>query len=522
MQDTGNETAGGQEPNGQHDDMDDIRARAEEVVALIKAGRPAEALSVAKAMQRNWPDALASALSLFRAHLALDDADSAEVALAGAVPQDGAIPQVRMILHSKMHLAKHKEDDASMLEHALTAAELPNGLPEQYALLAVEACARLGRVAEYDRLSSYLGAQRRSRRGARAAYERAISGADDRPPAEILREFVLGEDAVPENIFAVQLHLNVIGHDPALVDTLVRGAIERWPDDPAVAEMTAKLRVQREPSGPADNAIAPEDVRKLLAARNWRSFDGAALLRSFDADLRDWPLGRAIARDLTDEEVLESPVEDGAPTAIVFPGLGDMNGGSLELFDTYLAMAGYNAIYVRDHTRRVGACGITALGQDLESTLAALQDRLNRRNAGAPLVIGASAGGLAALNYGQALGAERIILFASPSNVTPEFMESIGDNRAKIGQRRLFQGASDAYLRALPLREAGSAAPKVDAFFDPLSRLDAAHARELGGCPTVTLHHVHANGRHVVWSHLMIERKFLAAIGADRSAVSVA
>jgi tetratricopeptide (TPR) repeat protein len=495
-------------------DREVIRDCANEIKKNIRERRHVKALDLAEAMCRDWPNANVSWIMLFRVHLAMGDLVKAEDALSHAVLLETAVDSGQAILNARFSLSRAKADDRALLENALALASIPDALPAHKALLAAEASARLGGSDAYEQLVAHLGTERRSRRGARAAYEHWLAANRENPLPLLLESFVLGEDAVPENVHAVQLHATMFGHNQSLFDDLLDRAAARWPDDPSVAEVAPRYRAVDTSDLTSHSGGTPDEVRTWIMSRKWRANDGEAVLSAFDRDLANRPPRRSLAVATPDQEVIQSPVMEGAPTAIVFPGFGDMQGGTLMHFDAYLAMAGYNAIYLRDQSRRLGGCGIASLGGDVQSTAKTLLEMLRRRTA--TLVIGNSAGGLAALNYAPLLGAARVLAFSPPTNITPEFLEAIGDRRIRSIHDRLFRDLSADYRRAIPFIEATDPRPKADIYFDLASHEDAAHAQALAGHPFVQLRPVPAGGKHGIWTHMIIHGTFFDAIGVDQ------
>lgn len=94
--------------------------------------------------------------------------------------------------------------------------------------------------------------------------------------------------------------------------------------------------------------------------------------------------------------------------------------------------------YLFDQRRALYMEGLQGLGADYEATLAALKNKINVHPAKKLVCVSVSGGGIGAIRYGIRLGAQRILTFSSPTNLTLESLQDYGRRGAMV-TKRLYQ-----------------------------------------------------------------------------------
>lgn len=128
------------------------------------------------------------------------------------------------------------------------------------------------------------------------------------------------------------------------------------------------------------------------------------------------------------EQFVDDPSSDvqtvrtsGADTVVIdFCGASHGPGLSIYLLDRWFAQLGCHVIYLRDRQKIGYAEGITALGTDMTSSIAALKRLVKQLGADRVVCLGNSAGASGALRYAGPLGADRVLALA-PITGGPKF-----------------------------------------------------------------------------------------------------
>ncbi|MDO5604783.1 MAG: tetratricopeptide repeat protein [Paracoccus sp. (in: a-proteobacteria)] len=249
----------------------------------------------------------------------------------------------------------------------------------------------------------------------------------------------------------------------------------------------------------------------------------AALSARWPAHFSDWETTFAAPRGRKDDLKLPDPasflrpviVDDRAEiiasspgagpgkgrTVLVVPGLADRVMLDYPAFDAYLAAEGMGAVYLRDFSRRLFLCGVGTLGADFDTTIAALRARLAAMGTQHLVVLGSSAGGFAAVTYGLALGARRIVVCSGPTGITPELLAEMGDGRGKIVARRIQAALPPEKLDLRPMLRANPTDTLM--FFGAGSVIDRRHAARLDGLPGVRLLPQEGVDGHDIMGHLL-------------------
>ncbi len=111
----------------------------------------------------------------------------------------------------------------------------------------------------------------------------------------------------------------------------------------------------------------------------------------------------------------------GSETALLlFCGARHRVGMHLPLIHRWLARLGASLIYLRDFHGLCYLKGVASLGDDLQSTIAALRRTLDGLGARQVIGFGCSGGGFGAMRYALELGGD-VISMGSPANMEPDF-----------------------------------------------------------------------------------------------------
>ncbi len=204
-------------------------------------------------------------------------------------------------------------------------------------------------------------------------------------------------------------------------------------------------------------------------------------------------------------EVHFGPVGDTQKTALIFGNLCYGHKFPISLLDGLLAGVGYNCIFLEDYNALSGSAGYAQLGPSAMASAAVLREELIARNCDHPLVIGASAGGLGALNYGMELGAERIVVFSGGTMGTSEDMNAINDKRVpQLAAAFDKIDPTDNFKR--PIRDVladADAPPPIRMVFPELNHADRVQAEDISSFCNVTLMPIAGQRRHpTIWPFL--------------------
>lgn len=127
----------------------------------------------------------------------------------------------------------------------------------------------------------------------------------------------------------------------------------------------------------------------------------------------------------------------GNPTLFVlFSGLGVGNRPPTFVFSKFLTpYAGIDKLFIRDLRLEWYLTGLGSLTSDVESTASLLRDKIS--NYQRTVFIGTSAGGMAAILYGQLLQVDKILAFAPQTVLTEAKEKDYGDTRWEPHMKRL-------------------------------------------------------------------------------------
>jgi hypothetical protein len=196
-------------------------------------------------------------------------------------------------------------------------------------------------------------------------------------------------------------------------------------------------------------------------------------------------------------EISVAGVERPNGIVLVFGGLADKVSVPPHILDYFFAELGLTAIYLRDFSRLIYLNGIKSLGKSLDETLAALADVVSKFEPDKPLfTFGNSAGGLAAMIYGEALGAKSSLVFSPPATVNPVDKDKLGEKRAGIVYRRLFRNLDHKKLDLRAILERSHQDYHVNVYVGAESNFDRPHAEMIASMPKTNIKYIDGLGQH--------------------------
>lgn len=224
----------------------------------------------------------------------------------------------------------------------------------------------------------------------------------------------------------------------------------------------------------------------------------------------DDSLKREIVSSFGGEELRAARSTTSTTVAVIFTGLVDRAMVPLPSLDRYFAELDISTIYLRDSTRFLFNSGISSISSDFSGTVDYLRRLLADWNTCRLVSVGSSAGGFAAIRYGLALGAERIVTFSSPTNLNSDFLAE--DGRARLVEKRL-QGLPREVLDIRPTVRANRGRTPIHVTFGKGMRQDSRHAHHIAGEPGVHLHPIEGLAVHdsLVW--LAREGRLMSFLG---------
>src|SRR5262249_31592075 len=147
----------------------------------------------------------------------------------------------------------------------------------------------------------------------------------------------------------------------------------------------------------------------------------------------------------------------------------------LPVFDRFLAARNIAAVYLKDFQRLMYLAGVASLGDDLDTTVAALRRLQDRLGATRILTIGDSAGGFAAIRYGVALDAACALSFGADTHWTP------GPGEFALFANRLRARFPIETMDLRPFLRARTECARIRLVFGEDEARDRMHADRLAG-----------------------------------------
>lgn len=197
---------------------------------------------------------------------------------------------------------------------------------------------------------------------------------------------------------------------------------------------------------------------------------------------------------------------DSPVLAIAFGGLLMSVGGlpPFEFFGVLNEAASVKKIFLRDLDQSWYHRGVEGLGSDIAGVETGLREIVAEAEPRRLVMLGASAGGYAALLFGRLLGADEVHVFGPQTFISPGLRLRHLDRRWSQPWRALMLSGryqpryGDLYRF---YRRTPSLGGHVVVHYSDAERLDDAHARRLGRHPDVELRR-YAEGGHFIVKHL--------------------
>lgn len=172
--------------------------------------------------------------------------------------------------------------------------------------------------------------------------------------------------------------------------------------------------------------------------------------------------------------------------------------------------------FVRDRHALWYQRGVEGLGSNVGETAAGLRKLVHTADVGRVVFIGCSSGGYAALLFAALVGAHAVLAFSPQTLVAPDRRAAAGDDRWPDRTAALSEAGFErdyADLRQVLRRSPGADRPPRMVLRYPQSdRLDAVHAENLAGLPSVELVPM-PGGEHNIPKVLKREGRLGAVLG---------
>ena len=193
---------------------------------------------------------------------------------------------------------------------------------------------------------------------------------------------------------------------------------------------------------------------------------------------------------------------DGSDTVVLF--FNALNGMPDTLLTSLINQHDVSSISFCDLQRLLYLNGISVLADNYTDTLSAIRSMLPASTKKL-LCIGGSAGGYAAIRYGLDLGADAVLGFGAPTNITERFTRN--DGRGKAVVRRLVKHVPDKTIDLRELILSADKPPKITLWYGEDMPQDKMHAENLRGLDTVELNAVTGFDGHEIVQKLISEER---------------
>jgi hypothetical protein len=174
--------------------------------------------------------------------------------------------------------------------------------------------------------------------------------------------------------------------------------------------------------------------------------------------------------------------------AVLFPGFYNTPSATQSKLVQGLIARGIDVVRLFDMRRDVFLSGIGPSAGNRAQSIDALKRLVSRRGYGRVICVGTSGGGMPAAVYGDAIGAERVVVFSTgtffPPNDDPLERRARGFLE-RVRKLRLDDGSDNLEIWRRPGKH-----PRFDLHFPSGNPQDARHALRMAGAPNVFLHPV--------------------------------
>lgn len=191
---------------------------------------------------------------------------------------------------------------------------------------------------------------------------------------------------------------------------------------------------------------------------------------------------------------------DGAPLVIAFGGLAERGSQPGFEFARFTSRLGAQRALLRDHHRAWYHRGIRGVGGDIPAIESYLRGVIRRAQPSRVVVVGASAGGFAAMLFGQRLDADVVHAFAPQTFIAPELRRRHREPRWGREMRALVGAGhyDPQYGDLLPLLSGPSSRTVHHLWYDIAEQEDAVHVTHVATAPNVRIHAFAQGGHNIV------------------------
>ncbi len=345
-----------------------------------------------------------------------------------------------------------------------------------------------------------------------------LLAADDTLEGE-LRKHMFAEGNSENHSVCLPLLAKIRPGDPDRLRQLVMDAAARWPTSAHVKLVTNQLKTTDD-EHPQDPATHLETIKLQLAYTEQRHPSLIGLQTAF-SKLRASDLSRPMLSKFDSSGVSVTKNSGTGDVMVFFKGLG-VDVTKIDAIDAYASAAGLSVIYLNDPKRLLFCDGVSALGNDLDTTLKALQNLIDdfgpRRNL---TMASMSAGGIGALLYGLRLKADRILCYSPPTFVHRNYLEAHQDKRARAVIYRLEKHIPVKVRDIAAQLDATTHCPQIDVVYAAEHQGDRGQAEYLHGKPGVSLYPIAGYDGHPTIQHAMKGGYLIDNFRGDMSSVPV-
>lgn len=200
-----------------------------------------------------------------------------------------------------------------------------------------------------------------------------------------------------------------------------------------------------------------------------------------------------------DEPGVQLELAEGEPLVIAFGGLAERGNQPAFEFARFTRRLGAQRVLLRDHHRAWYHRGVHGVGDDLPAVEAYLRDVIGRARPSRVVVVGASAGGFAAMLLGHRLDADVVHAFAPQTFIDPALRRRRREPRwsREVGAL-VASGRYDARYGDLAPLLASPGRTVHHVWYDVVEQEDVVHVTHVAGIEGVRLHAFPRGGHHIV------------------------
>jgi len=197
---------------------------------------------------------------------------------------------------------------------------------------------------------------------------------------------------------------------------------------------------------------------------------------------------------------------DCSDVMLCFCGANGTLGLPINFIHQWLGRLPASLVYIKDFRDLSGGCGFPTLGPDRSSAVAGLRRIADDINARRIFTLGSSLGGFAALYYGLALDAVAVLSLAGATDLTRDFVETVGPLQKRY--LNLYKQAPDYTVNLRDWYAAAPRPPHVLLAYSAGNPRDRWQAERIAGLADVELLAVEYPEHNVV-DPLIRQGKFL-------------